>query len=793
MPLLAYIREANHLRRKAPLMGALLVLSTLVATWLVLGVSIGEVARFVAFEILYVLLPGCVLYVALSPPPDGWLRVLGIGWPSGYALEIGAYALTSAIHARELFALYPLLILAITAPLVYVRWRAYWSVVPVGHPPSRQGTSPERHHDLHLLVAAMAVSFALALLAFEYFALYPLPGQTRNVTYAPDNMYDVSLAAEARNHWPITEPAIANEPLQYYVGVFVDVAAVNQVTGVSLSTVILRLLPSTVILIVAMQLFLLARSLGGSPWLGPVAVTLFLVVEEVNLDPTRTYAFNANFFPTIPGSPTYALGIVFYLGLLALVQASLTEGDKTYPPSRRRRSRLMPHKTTAPLVIFGILVLGAGATKMYAALDLLGGFGLFWVWCVATARHRRLASCYLAVSSACVGVVFQLLLTGRNHISTLRVGPLAFLKGTIFLPIFGDHSAALVVLVLAAVIVWAICTFAPLLGAGWMLLGHRTASPFVVLSLTMFLFGVAAYAGSSVPYFSQSYFLAYGYLALIPVASLGVTRLWSDIPSGARPRILGACAATLVIGLIVGGSTKVLTATGILTESRHGPWYVWYFVGYGIVAGTVVLWVIKIDKHLIGALPSRAGRVLACCIPLLGTLGLVKPLAAGSARLSELALHEPVIAGHPNAQPGMSHALYRGLIWVRDHTGLCSVLAVNYHDNDGRWEDEYYYYTAFTERRVFLEAWAATARGGYGEQSYPTRFALDRLATQRGSPTALRKLAQAGVSYVLIDKSHGGGAREPPNVSRLVFENGALDVYRLHEQPSGRRAGSRCS
>jgi hypothetical protein len=93
-------------------LAAALLAATLTSVWLISGVPIGDILRFVAFEALYVVLPGCLLYLLLSsdtPVPGVWLRVLAIGWPVGYAVEIGSFALTAALHVRGVFTFLPLI------------------------------------------------------------------------------------------------------------------------------------------------------------------------------------------------------------------------------------------------------------------------------------------------------------------------------------------------------------------------------------------------------------------------------------------------------------------------------------------------------------------------------------------------------------------------------------------------------------------------------------------------------------------------------------------------------------
>lgn len=149
----------------------------------------------------------------------------------------------------------------------------------------------------------------------------------------------------------------------------------------------------------------------------------------------------------------------------------------------------------------------------------------------------------------------------------------------------------------------------------------------------------------------------------------------------------------------------------------------------------------------------------------------------------------------------MTAPLYDGLIWVRDHTKPCDVLAVNNHYTYAHSKYDtsavavlsfYEYYSAFTERRFLLESWYTTPRGVREASPYPARLALNDKAVVDGSPSALREIARDGVSYVLVDKTHGTGAPESASVSRLVFENSALRVYRLLSPPRGGSGGRRC-
>ncbi|HEX3693067.1 MAG TPA: hypothetical protein VHU13_06955, partial [Solirubrobacteraceae bacterium] len=202
-----------------PKLGVALVALTTLAVWLLSGVTLGTVLRFVAFEFLFVVMPGCVLVALLCRDRAGWHRTVAIGWPLGYAIAIGAYALSAAIHARQLFALLP--VLALSATVAHVLFdrarRRSWRLNLIGSRPSPP--TDERGSGIALFTAALAVSIALVFVALKFTVAQPLPERARSVTYPVDTVYDITLAAEARHHWPINEPYAAGKPLHYYTGV----------------------------------------------------------------------------------------------------------------------------------------------------------------------------------------------------------------------------------------------------------------------------------------------------------------------------------------------------------------------------------------------------------------------------------------------------------------------------------------------------------------------------------------------------------------------------------------------
>jgi len=760
------------LSRWAGQLAVALIGSALLTVWLVSGVPVGDILRFIAFEALYVLLPGCLLYALLSRAPLAKLLVLAIGWPLGYALEIGMFALTAALHIRSLFTFLPLLAAATLGPCVLYKRRRSQLGTGGGRRVSHDWLAGVRDHGVESLLAAGAIAIALALMAFRFFATYPLPEHAGSVFYFLDNVEYVSLAAEALHHWPISEPFLAGHPFRYYTGVFIHIAAIKQVTGVPLAITVLRLIPATTVLVAALQFWCLGATLGRSRWTGPVTVALLIVIENMKLYPTHTKVFGVALFSEFAWSPTYGLGVIFLLGMLILLRTELL-GAGTIG-------------SFGSLVMLGILVLGASAVKTTAIATLVGGLGLFWLWRLVTAKVDRLLSYSLIVSLVGLVAMYLLLLAGSSGPAATYTAfaPLDFLKYTVFGATLTSHPGA--VPLIGAAVVMVVWKLLPVAGALWPLRGRGESSPYVGLALAVFVVGFVVYVLMGSPAGNESYFIWYGYIALIPVAAASLVTVWSEVPADARKAILRASATVLAVGLVITGATQILSASGALAGARTAFWYLWHGGTLAVVGALVLLWALRLQRWLEPGTSSRRARLGACAVLMLATLGCATSIVLAVPQTWDTLRDRQKVPRNSPSHAGMTAALYRGLVWVRNHTGRCDVLAANTHDvraaaSSARTtvDSGYFYYSAFTERRVLLESWIVTVEGQHGEQPYPALYALNSEATLEGEPAAIRALARKGVSYILIDKSHGGDVPRPSGVSRLVFSNSALDVYRV--------------
>jgi hypothetical protein len=770
------------------------VVSTIAAIWLLSGVTVGEAARFVVFEALYVVLPGCLLYLVLISHPGGRLRVLAIGWPLGYVVEVGAFALSAALHARTAFTFLPLIsIILAAASAVRGSRRELWGAHGAGRRLDRAAQRPPAA-SIEPVLVALAICAVLVMLALTSFTLAPLPGHFHSVAYPEEYLYAISVAAEAAHHWPITTPWVAGLPLRYYTAVFIHGAAINQVTRVALPTIYMRLFPMTATLVLALQLWSLGRAMMRSRLAGLLAIILYFLVGAATLTPGRAWPLEGTSLWTFWVSTTFTFGALFFLGLLSLVQHWLSDGIWATARARAEGTARLRRDDIGVLLLLAVLVLGCGSAKMFAAVDFVGGLGLFWIWSLITRKACRLLPYMLTVAIACVATTYFTMLAGGGA-KNLGIQPLnaAFFdqwpgRAADLAQAVGAHSVFRSVLLIGAVILIAICLLAPVLGAVWLLSRCRPLSAFQLFCSAVVLVGVVGYYLTfGHAYGAELYFRGFGYFALVLLAAGGLANLVTNTPKDAWRAVGGTCGVVLVLALVIAAS--LFEAPFV----RHTE-VAWDAAMYGLVAVVVAFSARKLQKYYAPVILSRSGAMLACCIPIVGVLGFVRPLENTALGAKAVIFDQALGAKVSPSTWGVNVPLYQGLEWVRTHTRACDVLAVNNH-HDGP-SNGYFsaplYYSAFTERRFFLESWGYTPGGIGGGQPFPEKLALNDNAVVHGNAVALRDLAHDGVSYVLVDKTHGGGAQEPQNVSRLVFSNSALDVYHLSAQASAVRPRLGC-
>lgn len=123
-------------------------------------------------------------------------------------------------------------------------------------------------------------------------------------------------------------------------------------------------------------------------------------------------------------------------------------------------------------------------------------------------------------------------------------------------------------------------------------------------------------------------------------------------------------------------------------------------------------------------------------------------------------------------------SVYQALDYVRRETNPDAVLA-SYrsfwlNDRDPR----FFYYSAFSERRVVVEGWMYMS-SVYQEEAQERYRDMQVLFTTRSSETARQIIRRHGIDYILVNKLQRQRLRFPlPGVVERVYANADMEVYR---------------
>jgi hypothetical protein len=504
---------------------AAVVIAAVAGVWTASGVTPREVTWYLAYLAFAIALPG-VLLCRLAIPQDRFgLADLCLGVPVGIALQIVGFVGLASIGLRRIgwFAA-PLVGLCCVVALVKRRAPRH---VRVG---ARRG---------RLLAPALIAGLCLSsvvLMALRDFPQHPLPraiGAT-GIAYYPDIPWHLGNLAAAKRSWPILNPRLAGEPLRYHVGVYVFEASASTVAGLDAATLLLRLDPIMLTVLLGVQLAWLGRECGGSGLVGVGAAYLTLLAGDASSLWRQTSSLFFNLFDThLYLSPTYFLGLVLFVPLVAL-SARLAFSSR---PTRMGEGLLW-------LLLLPACGLTKPTTLPVLAAGAVGFAGLHWL------RHRALHKPAVAVAigaAAAFAIVWPAVVPpSAAELMTMRWNPLGTLRLTPMWKSLRVHtsSAAMIAIVAAghapAILVGVAALVAarrPLTDAQRWLLMLAAAGAVPALLFTA--------VGNG-----QLYFWFYGYLALAVMAAVGYAQVIERPRTLAARGILAAGVAACAIGTL---------------------------------------------------------------------------------------------------------------------------------------------------------------------------------------------------------------------------------------------------
>lgn len=732
---------------------AALVIVVAVATWLISGVAALDVIRFLAYEIGFVYLPGAALLWALRGRRPGPLLSIALGWPLGHTLEILAFSATAAIGSRGLYLLYPVFVLLISWLLVGRR----------SHGGRRGLAAGDAMSGPQLWTAAAALSLGLVYLAFMFLPGVPLPSGTRSVAYYLDFPFFMGLTAEALNHWPANSPGLSGIPLHYEWFVFYHMAAASSVTHVSIPTIALRLDYVPTMVVIGCQLLAVGRFLGRAAWTGVIAIVVVFLLGPLDLTTdvaSSPFADRLTFH--LWASWTFPFGLMFFLALLGLVTQRLQA------PTWRSRSDI------GSWVLIALLMVGASGAKATVLPVIITGTGLYAVFVFVT-RKRVSAPALAALGLGIAIFVLTFAVVYGGGIPGTIIEPIVWLGGTAPVVVArGITSPGVRAVVMPfAYIAGLAGALLPLAGTLYLLRRkHRGEISSFTLCICTFLGGLLISLVVHQISYSEEYFLDTGFVACCIAAAEGLRRAWLDagraIVVSRRAVILAFAAWVALLILLV-----VITARAIAHPDAVAVRYV------GLVVGSVtfvLLWGIVLRARR----RATSGLVALALVPLVAASALTSPILV-SPVLHRVLTGASITPALPDPKAGLTPGLLTGLRWLNAHSSVDSVLAVNNHWLDpGEINGNYFYYSAFSERRVFVEAYnpirygvtstlaTATAAG----VAFAYRRRLNDAVFDDASAEALRILTrQYSVRWLFIDRVHHGANLAVLQLGHVVFSD----------------------
>ena len=415
-------------------------------------------------------------------------------------------------------------------------------------------------------------------------------------------------------------------------------------------------------------------------WLASSRLAWPSSVGQLTLDSSTALstlpAFQGVFFAFLYTSPSFILGLVFFLPLIILVGERLNAGEGASP--------------SGDWILVALFVFAASDTKVAILPVIMAALGLYGIW--AWLVHRRIPSAVWisgALAVTAMAVIYFLQYQGLSSTLGVKISAGFFDSMLAVSLVNGDLAQTLpdfpgrgTLLSGFGVLFGGLGLFAAqLVGLVWIVRrqGYRLRGEQAWLAALLAGGLLSTVTLSS----SQVYFLFYGVMAGCLLSAEGLTLAWRSRPSlsGSVSRLIGLGLAWLVL---LGALMAAPDALDLFSGPRSSAYsYMLWYGGFAISVGLLYL----AARRWIG--PTRWPAAALVCFALL----VAGVLDVPSSKL-EPALSNPT----PSVESGrrLTPELHRALVWIRRETPDDAVIAVN----DG--EALEFNYAAFAERRTFL-------------------------------------------------------------------------------------------
>ncbi|MET8540426.1 hypothetical protein ABZW03_07195 [Kitasatospora sp. NPDC004799] len=740
----------------------------------------GDIARYSFYAAWGVVLPGTLVFRALRRRPHTLLEDLAFGAVTGLVLELVAWAVLVRSGLQSVAVAWPL---AVVVPFALVPGlRRHWR--SGGH----------RRPSLGWSWSMAAVVGLTGLYYYQVFlSKFPVLATDEKSRLFGDMPYMLSLAANAKQHVPLTLPQAAGEPLHYHWFTFSHMAMTDMVGHIDLPVVETRLLVPAFAALSVLIMAVVAQRITGRAWAGPLAAVLLFAVGEftaVYPNDVTTWTFGA---PAVRLMSWSSMSLAYSQPLLIALTGVVADGlRRVGGPAGEDGPSRAPEFGRGVFVLTAMFATASSAAKASTLPVALAGLAVAGL--AVLIRTRRIPWTVVGLGAVIAGAqLFATAVIFDFESYGLEVIPFGNIQKYWAEPLEGRPVLLQSGLVAAVLIAFFLNHQIKLLGAVPLLWRRRLRLD----AAQWFLLG-AVVAGPAAYLMVNGYNASYFTISAMPFGA--VLSAWGYCEAFERAALPRAGKAALAVG--------TLALTGLLTwlSYRYSADLV-AFLGEHTGDGTAT----EAYTPLLPALSVAAAfAVLALVLGLLwrllsraarglrrrgGVVLLTAGLTLGTPSLALDAVQAQQFLW--DASWVMPASQVDAARWIRSHSAPSDILATNSHC----WQFEDYadglpcanyrshWLSGYSERSVLIEGWAyaprlmadANGAASSGSPFWDTAlFNLNEAAFYAPTPDVLSRLHRDHkVRYLVVQRKAGVESPQLRSLAKQVFDNGRVAVYEL--------------
>jgi hypothetical protein len=739
------------------------------------GTAPADLVRYAAYASLAVLGPGTLVYRSLRRGRHTLVEDLAMGAAVGLTLELAAWATFSALDLRPLVWLWPALVyvpFAVIRPLRQHWWVRDYRSVPLGWSWSVAGV----------------VSFWTAYLAIVFLDRNPILPTAEGTQQYLDLAYQLSLAGQAKHHFPPDLPQVAGEPLYYHWFAYAHMAMSSMVGSIDLPVVAMRLAIPALCALAIVLTATVAWRVSGRPYVGVIAAALFFAVGEFNFTHPVSMPFGTEASFVIWHGMSMIYAWVLLIALIAPLADVIARHDRrasAIPAIGSGTVRYDQLANRVPAIgpgAYGVatLLLFASAGAKASSLPVVG-LAVGSTALVLLLRRRRIP--WPVVGLGLIAGVAQLFAVAiLFHFNSYGVafGPLQGLRAYWAPPTPGVRHWVLVAGVWFAFLANMLLRMAGILPLLWLRRFRLTAVQWFLLAGGLAgpgLYLVFAQTNGGNQYFTRTGF-AFG--VMLSAWGLAIVADGARLSDQNRYQLLvGAVSFSILLVCVQLRYAKPAQYT--VSYSSLVPILRWagLLAGLGLVAG-LCWWIagrwLERRRPTGPRLRGRGAVVALTGVLVAGAPGLIMD--------EYKSLEAPNGGAYTNIT--MPKSKVDAARFVRDHSSANDVVATNSHCL-GYYGDvcdsRVFWLSAYSERSVLVEGWGFAPRmaeSGLGPFWDPAKLKLNDSAFTAPAAQVLRNLYTTyGVRWLVVDRGVGREAADLATFAHRRYDNGRVAVYEL--------------